>query len=62
VTLILEVKGFHGEKEDHKFQAAKRWVSAVNNWGRMGRWDFHVGRNLDALQTEIESLNQRSIG
>jgi hypothetical protein len=62
VTLILEVKGFHGEKEDHKFQAAKRWVSAVNNWGRMGRWDFHVGRNLDALQTEIESLNQRPIG
>ena len=50
------MKGFHGEKEDHKFQAAKRWVSAVNNWGRMGRWAFHVCKNPDSLKTEIAYL------
>lgn len=57
VNLLLEVKGFSGEKEEAKFQAAKRWVSAVNNWGRMGRWAFHVCKNPDTLRTEIEYLH-----
>ena len=57
VSLLLEVKGFHGEMEEAKFQAAKRWVSAVNNWGRMGRWAFHVCKNPDVLKTEIEYLD-----
>jgi hypothetical protein len=36
-TLGLEVKGFVSEQDDAKFQAAKRWVSAVNNWhGQVG--------------------------
>jgi type III restriction enzyme len=61
VSLLLEVKGFHGEKEDHKFQAAKRWVSAVNNWGRMGRWAFHVCKDPDSLRTEIEYLNKQPV-
>jgi type III restriction enzyme len=61
VTLILEVKGFHGEKEEAKFQAAKRWVSAVNNWGRMGRWAFHVCKSPDSLKTEVEYLNKQPI-
>ena len=61
VTLILEVKGFHGEKEEAKFQAAKRWVSAVNNWGRMGRWAFHVCKSSDSLKTEVEYLNKQPI-
>jgi type III restriction enzyme len=60
-TLILEVKGFHGEKEEAKFQAAKRWVSAVNNWGRMGRWAFHVCKSPDSLKTEVEYLNKQPI-
>jgi len=61
VTLILEVKGFHGEKEEAKFQAAKRWVSAVNNWGRMGRWAFHVSKSPDSLKSEVEYLNKQPI-
>jgi len=56
--VLLEVKGLRGEKEDAKFQAAKRWVSAVNNWGRMGQWAFHPCSNPDSLKTEIEYLNQ----
>lgn len=57
VSVLLEVKGLHGEKEEAKFQAAKRWVSAVNNWGRMGRWAFHVCKSPDSLKTEVEYLN-----
>jgi type III restriction enzyme len=61
VCVLLEVKGLHGEKEEAKFQAAKRWVSAVNNWGRMGRWAFHVCKSPDSLKTEVEYLNQQPI-
>jgi type III restriction enzyme len=61
VNLLLEVKGMHGEKEDAKFQATKRWIAAVNNWGRMGRWAFHVCKSPDVLKTEIEYLNSQPI-
>jgi type III restriction enzyme len=56
ISLILEVKGMHGEKEDAKFQAAKRWVSAVNNWGRMGQWQFHVCKDPNVLKKELAYL------
>lgn len=56
ISLILEVKGMHGEKEDAKFQAAKRWVSAVNNWGRMGEWQFHVCKDPNVLKKELAYL------
>ncbi|MBI2502578.1 MAG: DEAD/DEAH box helicase family protein [Candidatus Latescibacteria bacterium] len=39
-TLILEVKGEKGDDDRAKHQAARRWIDAVNNWGRLGRWDF----------------------
>jgi type III restriction enzyme len=39
-TLVLEVKGEKGDDDRAKHQAARRWVDAVNNWGRLGRWDF----------------------
>jgi len=52
-TLILEIKGMLGAKEEAKFQAAHRWVSAVNNWGRMGRWAFHVCRDPQMLAREL---------
>ena len=61
VNLLLEVKGLHGEMEDAKFQAAKRWVAAVNNWGRMGRWDFHVCKDPNVVKTEIEYLSKQPI-
>jgi type III restriction enzyme len=37
---LLEVKGFEDDKTKAKHGAAKRWVAAVNNWGKLGRWDF----------------------
>ena len=30
-------------------QAARRWVAAVNNWGRLGAWDFAVCRDPQSL-------------
>ncbi len=61
-TLILEIKGMMGEQEEAKFQAAKRWVSAVNNWGRMGRWHFHVCRDPQMLARELAHLGSRRPG
>ncbi len=36
VMLILEVKGYEDEEDRQKYAAARRWVSAVNNYGQMG--------------------------
>ena len=40
LTLILETKGYEPDQDTAKHEAAHRWVSAVNNWGRMGEWAF----------------------
>jgi len=42
LMLILEVKGQEREQDRQKYAAARRWVSAVNNSGRRGRWAFEV--------------------
>ncbi len=59
VNLILEVKGLINEQEKAKFEAAKRWRDAVNNWGRMGRWEFYVCKDPNGLKMELSYLNQR---
>ena len=56
VTLILEIKGFEDDQTKAKHQAAKRWISAVNNWGKLGRWIFHVCRNPQTLDKELAFL------
>jgi type III restriction enzyme len=56
VTLILEIKGFEDEQDRAKHQAALRWVSAVNNWGQMGRWAFHVCRDPQTLGEELARI------
>jgi type III restriction enzyme len=60
VNLLLEVKGYEGAGETAKHQAAKRWTAAVNNWGKMGRWTFHVCKNPDVLRAEVAWLNRRN--
>jgi len=45
VTLLLEVKGEEDDQDRAKYQAARRWVTAVNNWGRLGTWEFRVCRD-----------------
>jgi type III restriction enzyme len=57
-TLILESKGY-GDDQDHaRHQAAQRWVAAVNRWGELGRWAFHVCRDPRMLGRELEWLWQ----
>ena len=55
-TLILEIKGFEDDKTRAKHTAARRWVSAVNNWAQLGRWDFHVCRNPQLLGQELAEI------
>jgi type III restriction enzyme len=56
LTLILEVKGFEGNQAAAKNEGAQRWVRAVNNWGKLGRWAFHVCRNPQTLERELTYL------
>ncbi|HEY3857847.1 MAG TPA: hypothetical protein VGO67_25970 [Verrucomicrobiae bacterium] len=55
VTLILEVKGQPRDDTNAKHQAARRWVSAVNHWGRLGKWDFLVCRDPQHLALRIDA-------
>jgi type III restriction enzyme len=55
-TLILEIKGYETDEERAKHTAARRWISAVNNWGQCGRWDFHVCRDPQMLGRELGFL------
>ena len=55
-TLLLEIKGPEDDQDRAKHQAARRWVSAVNHWGQLGTWAFHVCRDPQLLGHELSSL------
>ncbi|MCI0433535.1 MAG: DEAD/DEAH box helicase family protein [Gemmatimonadetes bacterium] len=55
-TLVLEIKGEESNEDRAKHEAARRWVTAVNNWGKLGRWRFHVCRDPYALGPELNTL------
>jgi type III restriction enzyme len=52
-TLILEIKGYEDDQDLAKHQAAQRWIKAVNNWGQLGQWDFHVCKDPQMLGREL---------
>jgi type III restriction enzyme len=54
VTLVLEIKGMETDQDRAKHQAAKRWVAAVNNWGKLGKWEFHVNKDPQVLENELK--------
>ncbi len=56
VTLVLEIKGMFTDQDNAKHEAAKRWIAAVNNWGQLGRWAFHVNRDPQMLGVELRYL------
>ncbi len=56
VHLVLEIKGFEPDQVHAKHAAAKRWVSAVNNWGKLKNWDFLVCRDPQLLGGELSKL------
>ena len=55
-TLLLEIKGEEDEQDRAKHEAARRWVAAVNHWGRLGRWRFHVCHDPQLLGRELEGM------
>ncbi len=56
VTLVLEIKGMVTDQDNAKHEAAKRWIAAVNNWGQLGRWAFHVNKDPQMLGVELRHL------
>ena len=54
--LVLEIKGQSREENEAKHQAARRWVTAVNHWGRLGKWDFLVCRDPQRLGEGIKKI------
>jgi len=55
-TLIFEIKGEEDDQDRAKYQAARRWVTAVNNWGRLGIWDFTVCRDPALIPRQIAQV------
>ena len=56
--LILEIKGYEDDQELAKYAGARRWVSAVNNWGDLGKWDFHACTDPQRLRHELAFLGR----
>jgi type III restriction enzyme len=59
ITLIIEIKGYEVQNLDQlnqKHNAAKKWVTAVNNLADFGKWDFMVCRDLGKLAQELEKF------
>jgi len=55
-TVVLEIKGCEDDQANAKHNAAKRWAEAVNNWGQLGTWTFHVCRNPQLLAKDLGYL------
>lgn len=55
-TVILEIKGAMDDQYRAKHQAARRWVTAVNNWGRLGMWDFVPCRDPQLLPRQLAGV------
>lgn len=51
--VLLEIKGEEDERDRAKHQAARRWVSAVNRWGREGIWNLLICRDPQSLGNEL---------
>lgn len=56
-TMILEMKGEEDDQDRAKYQSARRWVTAVNNWGRLGAWAFAICRDPQALPRLVAGIS-----
>src|SRR5690606_33106683 len=61
-TLVLEIKGEEDGEHRAKHAAADRWVAAVNNWGKLGRWRRWVCRDPQLLRRELEEMVEVGAG
>ncbi len=60
VTVLVEIKGYEDDQTKAKHNAAHRWIIAVDNWGELGRWKFHVCRDPQLLKQELSHLARLS--
>lgn len=56
INLILEIKGFEDLIVKAKHQGARKWISAVNNWGKLGKWQFIVCKDVPNLRNQIKEI------
>jgi type III restriction enzyme len=59
LRVVLEIKGFEHFEPDRvnaKNAAARKWVSAINNYREYGRWDYVICRDVTRLETELGML------
>ena len=56
LNVVLEIKGRSHDDTDVKHQAARRWMAAVNHWGRLGEWAFLVCRDPQRLDADFAKL------
>ena len=61
LTVVLEIKGYQTDQDTAKHEAARRWVSAVNNWGQLGKWQFRVCRNPQTLGEELGAIAREGV-
>jgi len=54
--LLIEGKGRPDEKDDAKATAARRWLEAVNAWGKLGHWDHAICNKRTEVGAAIESI------
>lgn len=57
ITLVLEIKGYEDNQTRAKHEAAQKWGRAVNAWGRLGQWQFHVCRDPAMLPRELAAIS-----
>jgi type III restriction enzyme len=59
-ALIPEIKGFEDDEMQARHQAAKPWISAVKNWGKLGQWEFAVCRKPHELPRVLKYVARLS--
>jgi type III restriction enzyme len=55
-TLLIEGKGRPDEKDDAKATAARRWIEAVNSWGKLGRWHHAICSKRSEVAGAIDAV------
>jgi hypothetical protein len=48
--------GYKTDEEKAKQAVAKRWISAVNNWGNPGQCYFYVSRDPQLIGKELKHI------
>jgi type III restriction enzyme len=56
LQVLVEIKGATPAETEAKHQAARRWVSAVNHWGRLGRWQFEACHDPQQLAEALRPM------